>query len=229
MIQRKKKTVDTVTVFLCVRVNVRAHACTQCMCKEAGRHADWQSEEDFLSVAQWEANPPPVCPHLSVSLPVVCLSHYLINLTCSVSEPFQQDWAQRINRPFIPSSPRLNVRWVIESFPVVFSLLSFFLIALAGSPKNEQNWPIKQLWLRVCVLHCFEPSAAGCFLKAFWRISNQNSIQLFHYPFFFFTWFEKGSNQTEICLCFAAAMNPFGFHMLHKRTLKAQYRGSSIS
>lgn len=179
-----KKTVNTVTVFLCVHVYVRAHACTQCMCKEAGRHADWQSEEDFLSVAQWEANPPPVCPHLSVSLPVVCLSHYLINLTCSVSEPFQQDWAQRINRSFIPSSPRLNVRWVIESFPVVFSLLSFFLIALASSPKNEQNWPIKQLWLRVCVLHCFEPSSAGCFLKAFWRISNQNSIQLFHYPFF---------------------------------------------
>lgn len=123
----EKKTVNTSHCILCVHVYVRAHACTQCMCKEAGRHADWQSEEDFLSVAQWEANPPPVCPHLSVCLPVVCLSHYLINLTCSVSEPFQQDWAQRINRPFIPSSPRLNVRWVIESFPVVFSLLFFFL------------------------------------------------------------------------------------------------------
>lgn len=190
VIQWKKKTVNTVTVFLCVHVYVRAHACTRCMCKEAGRHADWQSEEDFLSVAQWEANPPPVSPSLRLSACRLSLSvsdkSHLFRLG-ALSAGLSRENQQALHS-LLSSAKRQVGDWVFSG-RLFFAL---FWIALARFPKNEQNWPIKQLWLRVCVLHCFELSAAGCFLKAFWRISNPNSVQLFHYAFFFFYMIWKG-------------------------------------
>lgn len=111
-----------VYMFMCVRV--RAHSA--CVKRQADMLTD--SQKRIFCLLLSERLILRQCPHLSVSLPVVCLSQYLINLTCSVSEPFQQDWAERINRSFIPSSPRLNDRWVIESFPVFFSLLCFELL-----------------------------------------------------------------------------------------------------
>lgn len=81
------KTKNRYIQFLYFNVYVRLHPYV--CCAQSERQADMltDSQKRISCRLQWEANPPP-CPHLTVSLPDVCLSQNLADLTCSVSELF---------------------------------------------------------------------------------------------------------------------------------------------
>lgn len=146
-------------------VHRRACPCTRCMCEEAGRHADWQSEEDFLSVAQWEANPPPVSPSLRLSarplsLSVSDRSHLFRRGALSAGLSWEN---QQAPHSLLSSAKRQVGDWV---FSGLFRF-ALFWIALASLPKNLQNWPVRQLWLRACVCMLLDFLQQDAFRKPF--------------------------------------------------------------
>lgn len=157
---------STVHSTLKQRINTLRCSISVCVCAQSARQVDTltDSQKRIFCLLQWEANPPPT----TVSPPDVCLSQDFP----PVSELLQQDWTERVNRPFTPSSPRTNVRWVIflalrlfVSFWPHFKL--FWTVPLTFSKSDQLSNGDNECVLVRCVAVLLICLQQGAFWKPF--------------------------------------------------------------